>query len=122
MGISSFYTGFVVAPFASNAAELLSAYVYAAKKSKLTMTTALSTLLGAACMNNTFVLAILFGLIYVQKLAWEFTSETISIMLIQWVIGAIAIKKKTHTLLLGCIIMSCYPACLLLNVILEAQG
>merc|ERR1711991_831225 len=32
LGIPAFYVSFVVAPFASNASELLSAYVYAAKK------------------------------------------------------------------------------------------
>merc|ERR1711908_154425 len=79
-GIPGFYVSFVVAPFASNASELLSAYVYAAKKTKSSITTSLPTLIGAACMNNTFVLCIFFCLIYFKRLAWKFSAETVSIM------------------------------------------
>merc|ERR1712013_925615 len=86
-GIPAFYISFVLAPLASNASELLSAYTYAAKKSQKSITTALSTLVGAACMNNTFCLAIFFALIYMRGVAWQFTAETISIMVIQWIIG-----------------------------------
>merc|ERR1719240_2266355 len=94
LGIPGFYVSFVVAPFASNASELLSAYVYAAKKTKTSITTSASTLIGAACMNNTFVLAIFFALIYFKELAWQFTAETVAIMLVQWAIGLVAIMKK----------------------------
>merc|ERR1712032_1258352 len=87
LGIPGFYVSFVVAPFASNASELLSASNYAMKKTKSAMTTALSTLVGAACMNNTFVLAIFFALLYFKHLAWEFTAETIAIIAVQWLIG-----------------------------------
>merc|ERR550532_1132042 len=92
LGVSPFYISFIVAPFASNASELLSAYTYAAKKSSKSITTALSTLVGAACMNNTFCLAIFLALVYFKDLAWEFTAETIAIVVIQWVIGALTIK------------------------------
>merc|ERR1712022_77442 len=93
LGVPAFYVSFVVAPFASNASELLSAYVYAAKKTKSSITTSLSTLVGAACMNNTFCLAIFFALIYVRSLAWQFTAETFAIVLVQWIIGIFAICK-----------------------------
>merc|ERR1711937_939784 len=121
LGISPFYVAFVIAPFASNASELLSAYNYAAKKSASGITTALSTLLGAACMNNTFVLAIFFGLIYFQGLAWQFTAETIAIVVVQWIIGLVAIVKTTHTPFIAILILSCYPACLMLVNVLENQ-
>merc|ERR1712224_808961 len=116
---SSFYVAFVVAPFASNASELLSAYNYAVKKSSKSITTSLSTLLGAACMNNTFVLAIFFALIYFKRLAWRFTAETIAIMVVQWLIGGVAIVKKTHTMAIAVLIFSCYPGCLVLVNVLE---
>merc|ERR1711920_86619 len=95
-GIPTFYISFVVAPFASNASELLSAYSLAAKKTQTSITASLSTLIGAACMNNTFCLAIFFALIWAKGLAWQFTAETISMMLVQWLIGAIAIKKEVQ--------------------------
>jgi Ca2+/Na+ antiporter len=121
-GIPGFYVSFVVAPFASNASELLSAYVYAAKKTKASITTSLSTLIGAACMNNTFVLAIFFCLVYFKRLAWRFTAETVAIMVVQWIIGAMAIFKKVHSLFFGLLIFACYPLCLCIVAGMEANG
>ena len=61
-----FYVAFVLAPLASNASELIASVNYASKKSKKTITVALAALEGAACMNNTFCLAIFMGLIFFQ--------------------------------------------------------
>jgi len=119
LGISPFYISFVVAPFASNASELLSAYTYAKKKTKKAITTSISTLIGAACMNNTLCLGIFFGLIYFQHLAWQFTAETISIILIQWIIGLLALAKDTQTWAIGFVILMCYPLCLFVVYYLE---
>jgi len=123
LGIPGFYVSFVVAPFASNASELLSAYVYAKKKTKSALTTSVSTLIGAACMNNTFVLAIFFGLIYFKGLAWEFTAETISIVTVQFLIGIMAITSKpSMSYSKGLIVLACYPLCLGIVAGLEAMG
>ncbi len=54
--ISPFYIAFVLAPLASNASELIAAYNYSQKKTVTSMSISLSTLQGAAVMNNTFVL------------------------------------------------------------------
>lgn len=54
--IPAFYIAFVLAPMASNASELVAAYNYAQKKTKASISISLATLLGAAIMNNTFVL------------------------------------------------------------------
>jgi len=118
-GIPAFYISFVLAPLASNASELLSAYTYAAKKSSKSITTALSTLVGAAIMNNTFCLAIFFALIYFKKLAWQFTAETIAIILIQWVIGLLTMTKTVQTKLDAILVMACYPGCLVIVWALE---
>merc|ERR1712070_806864 len=119
LGIEPFYISFVVAPFASNASELLSAYTYAKKKSPKAMTTSLSTLIGAACMNNTFCLGIFYALIYVRSLAWQFTAETFAIMLVQWIIGILAICKDTQTFFMGFVVLSMYPLCLFVVWYLE---
>jgi Ca2+/Na+ antiporter len=55
-GIPPFYIAFVAAPLASNASELIAAYNYAQKKTATSISIALTTLEGAAVMNNTFVL------------------------------------------------------------------
>lgn len=44
-------------------------------------------------MNNTLCLGIFFALIYFRKLAWEFTAETLAILMVTWVVGAIAAFK-----------------------------
>lgn len=114
LDISPFYISFVLAPFASNASELLAAYSYAVKKSEKSITTSLSTLIGAACMNNTFCLGIFLGLVYCKKLAWQFTAETVAMVVIQWIIGFVTIVNTTHTVTKAFMILSCYPGCLLL--------
>jgi len=119
LGIEAFYISFVVAPFASNASELLSAYTYAKKKSPKAMTTSLSTLIGAACMNNTFCLGIFFALIYAKKLAWQFTAETTSILLIQWIIGILAMCSNTMSWGMAWVVLACYPFCLFVVWYLE---
>lgn len=119
LGISPFYISFVVAPFASNASELLSAYTYAKKKTKSAITTSLSTLIGAACMNNTFCLGIFYALMYVQGLAWQFTAETCAIMLIQWIIGLLAMASETQKWVVGFLILLMYPFCLFVVYYLE---
>jgi len=119
LDVSPFYISFVLAPFASNASELLSAYTYACKKTEKNITTSLSTLVGAACMNNTFVLGIFLALVYLQGLAWQFTAETIAMVLIQWVIGIVAMMSKKQTMFHAVLILLCYPGCLFIVWILE---
>merc|ERR550525_1053820 len=116
---NTFCLAIFLAPFASNASELLAAYTYAAKKSSKTITCALSSLLGAACMNNTFCLAIFLALVYFKDLAWEFTAETVSIVVIQWLIGALTIKGTTMTMHMAFVILLCYPGCLFIVWFLE---
>ncbi len=54
LDVNAFYISFILAPLASNASELVAAYNYGCKKTQAMMTISLSTLEGAACMNNTF--------------------------------------------------------------------
>jgi len=122
LNVSPFYVSFVLAPFASNASELLAAYTYAVKKTERNMTTALSTLIGAACMNNTFVLGIFLAIVYQQQLAWQFTAEVIAMVLIQWIIGICAICRRTQTMVTAVIILLCYPGCLAVVWLLKNYG
>ena len=76
--VPPFYVAFVLAPLASNASELIASVNYASKKSKKTITVALAALEGAACMNNTFCLAIFMGLIFFQARRNQSTLERVS--------------------------------------------
>eukprot|EP00931_Biecheleriopsis_adriatica_P088660 TRINITY_DN62930_c0_g1_i1.p1 TRINITY_DN62930_c0_g1~~TRINITY_DN62930_c0_g1_i1.p1 ORF type:complete len:579 (-),score=158.07 TRINITY_DN62930_c0_g1_i1:74-1810(-) len=117
--VSAFYIAFVLAPLASNASELVAAYNYAKKRTSKSITTSLSTLEGAAVMNNTFCLAIFLGLVYFKHLAWEFTAETISIVFIQVVIAFMVLTKEVHRLLDAYIILGLYPLALFIVYFLE---
>lgn len=118
VGIPAFYISFVLAPLASNASELLAAYSYAQKKTRKTVTISFSTLLGAAILNNTFVLSIFMLLITVKSLAWQFTAETISILFVEIAVFFIS-QKKIITLRDGYIVLAVYPASLALVAFLE---
>ncbi|KAI0566522.1 Sodium/calcium exchanger protein [Gracilaria domingensis] len=118
IGIPAFYISFVLAPLASNASELIAAYSYASKKTRKTITISLSTLLGAAIMNNTFVLAIFMILITVKKLAWQFTAETASILIVEVVLFYVS-QKRLMTMRDGWIALSMFPVSLFIVAFLE---
>lgn len=120
-GIPSFYIAFVFAPMASNASELVAAYNYAQKKTRATISISLATLLGAAIMNNTFVLGVFMMLVATQDLSWEFFAETLSILLVQVTMAAFALKN-THTLMDAFMILSLYPLSLACVYLLQAHG
>mmetsp|Transcript_40723 Transcript_40723/g.88706 ORF Transcript_40723/g.88706 Transcript_40723/m.88706 type:complete len:537 (-) Transcript_40723:197-1807(-) len=111
--VKPFYVSFILAPFASNASELVAAYAYAGKKTASSMTISLATLEGAACMNNTWCLAIFFGIVYFRHLYWAFTAETIVTVLIQVMVACIA-QKRTMRLMDAFIVLGFYPMSLVL--------
>lgn len=119
MNISAFYVSFVLAPIASNATELVAAYNYAKKRTVKSMTTSLSSLLGAGVMNNTFCLGIFLGVIYFQKLAWQFTAETLAIVFVEICLGILSLRVSTLRMWHGFMVLSLYPLSLLLVWFLE---
>jgi len=121
VNISPFYVSFVLAPLASNASEVIASQYYASKKTSKTITVSLSALQGAACMNNTFCLAIFMGLIYFRGLAWQYTAETISIVLVQYIIFFMT-RGDTMSVRDGLIIMAIFPLSIALVAGLEAVG
>lgn len=118
IGISAFYISFMLAPLASNASELLAAYTYGKKKTRKTITISFSTLLGAAILNNTFVLSIFMFLIAVKGLAWQFTAETISILVVEVCMGWLS-QKKIMTLRHGVYALLLFPGSLAIVAFLE---
>ena len=119
--VPPFYVAFCLAPLASNASELIASLAYAGKKSRKTITVALAALEGAACMNNTFCLAIFMGLIYFKQLAWKFTAETISILVVECLIAIIA-TFRTPRLYHAYIALALFPGSIALVAGLEAAG
>lgn len=121
IGVPPFYVAFVLAPLASNASEILSAYQYACKRTRATLTISLSTLQGAACMNNTFCLGIFLSLLYFKGIAWEYSAETLSIVLVEVAMAYYSLRT-TFRVLDGLIILSLFPASLIFVSMLENAG
>jgi hypothetical protein len=119
--IPAFYVSFILAPLASNASEVIASQYYAAKKTRKTITVALTALEGAASMNNSFCLAIFMALIYFRGLAWQFSAETISIVLVQFVIGTLALKGHMSAFT-GMIVLAMFPLSVVFVATLEFFG
>ena len=148
-GIPAFYVSFVLAPMASNASELLASYAYAAKKSSKSISISLQALQGAACMNNTFCLAIFMALILFQGLAWAYSAETLSILFgqiciayisrkdlqvrppplplaVEWIALFLRLRPLSHSAPQTnndiYLVLALYPFCLIMVAFLEAIG
>eukprot|EP00697_Spironema_sp_BW2_P014802 gnl/Spiro4/5378_TR2740_c0_g1_i1.p1 gnl/Spiro4/5378_TR2740_c0_g1~~gnl/Spiro4/5378_TR2740_c0_g1_i1.p1 ORF type:complete len:490 (+),score=171.78 gnl/Spiro4/5378_TR2740_c0_g1_i1:364-1833(+) len=119
--IPPFYVAFVLAPLASNASEVIASFAYASKKTKKTITIALSTLQGACIMNATFCLGIFLILVFARGLAWEFSAETISILAVQLTMALVSMKASQSTLV-ACLVLMLYPLSLALVALLEHIG
>jgi Ca2+/Na+ antiporter len=121
LGLSPFYVAFVIAPIAANASEIVASQYYAAKKTSATITVSFAELTGAGAMNNTFCLSTFMGLIYVRGLAWEYTAETIAIVLVEFIM-AYMVQRKTMTTLHGVFVLLIFPLSIAFIVILESFG
>eukprot|EP00013_Stygamoeba_regulata_P020824 CAMPEP_0177646148 /NCGR_PEP_ID=MMETSP0447-20121125/9620_1 /TAXON_ID=0 /ORGANISM="Stygamoeba regulata, Strain BSH-02190019" /LENGTH=619 /DNA_ID=CAMNT_0019148663 /DNA_START=55 /DNA_END=1911 /DNA_ORIENTATION=- len=119
VNVPSFYISFIVTPFCSNASELISSLMFAAKKRRKNTTLTYSALYGAATMNNTLCLGIFCFLIFARKLAWVYSAETMSILFVTLCVGIPASFMTTFRLYWALIIITLYPLSLLLVYILE---
>jgi len=117
-GIDAFYISFVLAPLASNASELIASVNFAAKKTSHTTTVSMTQLEGAAIMNNTFCLGIFALLIFAKDLAWTFSAETLSIILVQIAMYIVA-RMKTQSLAIGYLVLALYPLSIIFVAVME---
>lgn len=118
-GINDFYVGFVVAPLVTNGSELLASYTFALKKTSKSMVVAYEQLLGAAIMNNTYCLMIFLLLIYAQDLYWNYSAEVLCIIFAEVVVFFIVTTTRVHTLKTAILVLSLYPATIVLVYCLE---
>lgn len=118
IGVEPFFISFILAPLASNASELIAASAYAAKRTKRTITISFATLLGAAIMNNTFCLGIFLLLVWAKGLEWQFTAETMAILVVEALMFYFATKRNLLTRD-GYWILSLFPLSLLLCFFLQ---
>lgn len=120
-GIPAFFIAFILAPMASNGSEVIAAYAYALKKTEKTMSISFASLLGAACMNNTFCMGIFLMLIYWKQLKWTFAAETAVTLVVQLCMFVVA-SRKVHKTVSAFYVLSLFPLSLVLVLALEAVG
>lgn len=116
-----FYVSFVLAPLASNSSEVVASMYYASKKTRKTMAVSLSALEGAASMNNTFCLSIFMCLIFFRGLAWQYTAETITIVVVEFIM-AWMVQSEVMNGKRAAIVLALFPLSLLLVATLEFFG
>lgn len=120
-GVSPFYISFVLTPFAYHSSAFRVVASSASKKTSRSITMALSTLIGAACINNTYTLGFLYALMYARGLAWKFRAETLSVVVVQWLLGLIAVSSRTERQYKAWFILALYPLCLMVMISLEVS-
>lgn len=121
IGVSAFYVSFTLAPLASNASEMISSFYYAKKKTSKSIAVSFKQLVGAGIMNNTFCLAIFMALIFFRGIAWNFTAETTSIVVVQSIMW-IYTMKTNNTVFDGICIASMFPLSLVLVIVMKHFG
>jgi len=102
--------------------ELVSTYSYAKRKTARATNIALAALAGSAILNNTLVLSIFLLLVAVNRLEWEFGSETFGLLFCVYAVAAIILMRDVHTLADGVLILLLYPTSLLLVVLIRSAG
>ena len=118
-GIPAFFVAFILAPLASNASEILAAYSFGLKKTEKHITISFAQLQGAACMNNTFCLGIFLVLIFLkEELTWEYSAETLGILITEIIMVVISLKK-TQPLLTSFIVFLLFPLSICLILLFE---
>ena len=94
---------------------------YASKITRKTITVSLTALEGAACMNNTFCLSIFMALIFFRGIAWQYTAETIAIIVVELFI-CILVQRPSLSLNHALIVFALFPLSIALVATLEHLG
>jgi Ca2+/Na+ antiporter len=103
----------------SNASLIIAAYNYSKKRTNKGVSVALSSLLGAAIMNNTFVLGTLLFVVLRHGIQWDFMPEVVGIVSVLTFICSAVIFKSVHTMTDAWVFISLYPLSLFLVYLLR---
>ena len=119
--ISPFYVSFIVTPIVSNASELISAGQFSARKTRRSIDMSFAQLWGAATVNNTLCLGVFLVLVYARGLAWQFSAETISILLVEALALALMLTARDNVVSVGraSLIALLFPLALVVVWLLE---
>jgi Ca2+/Na+ antiporter len=121
--VNPFYISFVLAALSSCAGEIMATYSYARRRTKKSIQVAFTTLEGAVCLSNTLCLAVFLAIVGFRGLPWTFAPEVITILLVEFGVGAFALfKKRVFTMTDAFLILALYPSSFALVAILKYVG
>jgi len=109
-GISAFFVAFVVTPFASNASEVVSSFIFAAKKRQRTISLTYSQIYGAVTINNTLCLGLFLGLVWSRGLTWDFSAEVTATVVTVLGMALLTGTRTTFPTALAPPVLAVYPA------------
>ena len=125
-GIPVFYVSFVATPLASNASELITSLVFAAKKEREALDVGIAACYGAAIMNATVGLGafLLIFLYRIEHMDWVFSAEIMCILfctVASWLVVQTSKTERGLTMptAKGLVLISLYPLSLGVVVFLE---
>lgn len=120
LDISPFYISFVVTPLALNASEIYHSILLTKKKTKQSISLHLLLVNGSATKISTLALGIFMSLVYLRELAWIFSAEIITVLLVIYITGLNSLSttiKLWQALLVGLM----YPLSILIVYLLDNQ-
>jgi Ca2+/Na+ antiporter len=118
-GIPAFLLSFILTPICSNASEIISSFMMAMKKRRKNISLTFSQVYGAATMNATLVAGVFYALVTFRQLPWTYSAETLSIILVSWIVGVPGSFIHTYPLWIIIHVMLLYPISLGFVFILE---
>lgn len=118
-GISPFLLSFILTPLCSNASEIISSFMFAMKKRRRNISLTFSQIYGAATMNGTLVAGVFYALVFFRKLNWTYSAETLSIVVVSFLVGVPGALRSTFQLWWIVHVILLYPLSLVFVFILE---
>lgn len=70
--------------------------VQSRKKSRTGLDITYTQLLGAACINNCFTLAVFLLILFVRNLEWSFTAEVAAVIVVEAAVAVLVLTSKNY--------------------------
>lgn len=118
--IPSFFISFIALPLATNSSEAVSALIFASRKKQRTASLTFSEVYGGVTMNNTLCLAVFLAIVYMRGLSWDFSSESLVILLVCIVMGLFTSFRQTFQLWSCSVAYLLYPLSLVIVYVLDS--
>jgi hypothetical protein len=119
VGVSSFILSTAIVPIFSNMSELFASFNIAKKKQKKSISMLFSMLYGGVVMNNAVSLATFLLCLVARDLVWDFAPETISLLIIVLIMGAMGSCTKTYLNITMLLAVVCFPLAIALVPLLR---